>query len=178
MRPCCTVLLSLCHCALHGLSMPRPFTTAEDAGRDRSPRRAASWSSLTREASEAVERDAAQGAFTRQPARLAPGPVSSVLAPGVNLWRPADVMYSVEVYRGWDRRTMEVRCGRAGLQAGEITAAVSGILRFPEASLRVHFKLMGDMGYALQPCSPLERFAPGSRVLVTSTPPGVAAPRP
>ena len=107
-----------------------------------------------------------------------PGPVSSVLAPGVNLWRPADVMYSVEVYRGWDRRTMEVRCGRAGLQAGEITAAVSEVLRIPEASLRVHFKLMGNMGYALQPCSPLERFAPGSRVLVTSTPPGVAAPRP
>ena len=66
----------------------------------------------------------------------------------------------------------------AGLQAGEITAAVSEVLRIPEASLRVHFKLMGNLGYALQPCSPLERFAPGSRVLVTSASTGVAAPRP
>ena len=74
--------------------------------------------------------------------------------------------------------TAGLQAGRAGLRAGEITAAVSEVLRIPEASLRVHFKLMGNMGYALQPCSPLERFAPGSRVLVTSTPPGVAAPRP
>ena len=30
---CCTVLLSLCHCALHGVSI---MSESEDAGRDRS----------------------------------------------------------------------------------------------------------------------------------------------